>query len=126
MKRSAPEVAEVSFELVAVTELDELTRMPVAALAPNFTVVVPEARPVPVIVTLVPPEIDPASGETAVTVMEEAKAGGTLTNARATSATRRLATAPRVGRRWWPRECSDMIDIPVTETRSPRSGAAGA
>jgi len=111
VKRSAPEVAEVPFEsvtvmstvplpagLVAVTELDELTIMPVAALVPNFTVVVPEARPVPVIVTLVPPKVDPASGETAVTVMEEAKAGGAPTNSRATSARRRTAprAAPRV------------------------------
>ena len=48
-------------------EVAELTVTPVAAVVPNFTVV-PEAKFVPVIVTLVPPEVDPASGETALTV----------------------------------------------------------
>ena len=53
--------------LVAVIEVAELTTTPVAAVVPNFTVV-PEAKFVPVIATLVLPDVDPASGETAVTV----------------------------------------------------------
>ena len=53
--------------LAAVIEVTELTTTPVAALAPKATVA-PEAKFVPVIVTLVAPKVDPASGETALTV----------------------------------------------------------
>ena len=53
--------------LVAVIEVDEFTTTPVAALAPKATVA-PETKPAPVIVTFVPPPVDPASGETALTV----------------------------------------------------------
>ena len=52
---------------VAVICVALLTVKPVAAVAPNFTAVAP-VKPVPVIVTLVPPAADPLVGLTAVTV----------------------------------------------------------
>ena len=52
---------------VAVIEVVELTVTPVALAEPNWTVS-PEAKPVPVIVTLVPPEVLPLAGLTPVTV----------------------------------------------------------
>ena len=52
---------------VAVIDVAELTVKPVAAVAPNLTAVAP-VKPVPVIVTLVPPAVGPAVGEIEVTV----------------------------------------------------------
>ena len=52
---------------VAVIEVEETTVTPVAAVAPNFTLA-PLAKPVPVIVTLVPPAVEPLVGLTPVTV----------------------------------------------------------
>ena len=51
----------------AVIEVAELTVTLVPAVDPNFTVL-PEANPVPVMVTDVPPAVVPAVGLTAVTV----------------------------------------------------------
>ena len=51
----------------AVIDVAELTVTPVAAVDPNFTVF-PEANPVPVMVTEVPPAVGPLVGLTAVTV----------------------------------------------------------
>jgi len=78
---SAPEVADVPPPVVTVTstvpaapagavaviEVSELTVKPSAFAAPNFTAVAPE-KPVPVIVTGVPPAVGPAVGEIDVTV----------------------------------------------------------
>jgi len=52
---------------VAVIEVDELTVKPVAAVLPKSTAVAP-VKFVPVIVTLVPPDVLPALGETFDTV----------------------------------------------------------
>lgn len=52
---------------VAVIWEAESTTMPVAALAPNFTVLAP-LKLVPVIVMLVPPAVDPEAGLTVLTV----------------------------------------------------------
>jgi hypothetical protein len=52
---------------VAVIDVAELTMTPVAAVAPNLTAVTP-LKPVPVMLTLVPPAADPDPGLTAVTV----------------------------------------------------------
>ena len=52
---------------VAVIEVVELTVTAVAALVPNLTVS-PEAKPVPVIVTLVLPAVGPLVGAMPVTV----------------------------------------------------------
>jgi len=52
---------------VAVIEVAEFTVTPVAAVDPNLTVF-PEANPVPVMVTDVPPAVGPLVGLTAVTV----------------------------------------------------------
>ncbi len=51
---------------VAVIEVDELTVTSVAGLPPKLTVA-PGANPVPVIVTTVPPAVEPPGGERAVT-----------------------------------------------------------
>ncbi len=51
---------------VAVIEVDELTVTPVAGLPPKLTVA-PLTKPVPVIVTAVPPAIEPPDGDRAVT-----------------------------------------------------------
>ena len=53
--------------LVAVIEVALFTVYGVAGVPPNFTAVTP-VKPVPVIVTLVPPPIGPTAGEMAVTV----------------------------------------------------------
>ena len=53
--------------LVAVIEVEELTVMAVPALAPNETVEL-AVKPVPVMVTTVPPASGPVSGLMAVTV----------------------------------------------------------
>ena len=52
---------------VAVIELPEVTVKLVAAVEPNLTAVAP-AKPVPVIVTEVPPAAGPTLGSTLVTV----------------------------------------------------------
>jgi hypothetical protein len=52
---------------VAVIEVAEFTATPVAAPLPNETVS-PEAKFVPVTVTVVPPDAGPEAGETALTV----------------------------------------------------------
>jgi hypothetical protein len=49
-----------------VIEVDEFTTTPVAALPPKATVS-PDPKFVPVMVTAVPPDTDPAAGETALT-----------------------------------------------------------
>ena len=81
MKSSADEVADVppgvvtvtftvpalSAGLVALIELDELTVTPVAAEAPKSTAVAP-VKPLPGIVTDVPPAVDPVFGLTPETV----------------------------------------------------------
>jgi hypothetical protein len=51
----------------AVIEVAETTVMPVALLLPNFTAVAP-VKPVPPIVTSVPPAVGPALGAIDVTV----------------------------------------------------------
>ena len=53
--------------LVAVMEVAELTANEVAAVEPNITAVAP-VNPVPVMVTVVPPESRPVAGLIAVTV----------------------------------------------------------
>ena len=53
--------------VVAVMLVPLATTMFVAAFPPNVTVA-PEAKPVPVIVTLVPPAVGPLFGDTLVTV----------------------------------------------------------
>ena len=53
--------------LVALMELDELTVTPVAAEAPKSTAVAP-VKPLPEIVTDVPPAVDPVFGLTPETV----------------------------------------------------------
>jgi hypothetical protein len=45
----------------AVIEVDELTTMPVALAKPNLTAVAP-VKPLPVIVTELPPAVDPEVG----------------------------------------------------------------
>ena len=80
MKRSAAEVAEVPFGVVTVTstipmpagevavmDVGLCTTTWVAALEPNFTAVAP-VNPVPMMVTLVPPNTLPNLGWTALTV----------------------------------------------------------
>jgi hypothetical protein len=52
---------------VAVIEVSELTVMAVAAVVPNMTAVAP-VKPVPVIMTGVPPAVGPTPGLRAVTV----------------------------------------------------------
>jgi hypothetical protein len=54
--------------VVAVRVVPLATLTDVAAAEPKSTVVEPVMKPVPVIVTLVPPTRGPAPGETAVTV----------------------------------------------------------
>ncbi len=51
----------------AVSDVDELNVTELAELKPNFTVAA-ETKPVPVIVTEVPPAVGPALGDTAVTL----------------------------------------------------------
>jgi hypothetical protein len=53
--------------LLAVTLVSELTTTPVAAVAPKWTAVAP-VNPHPVMVTVVPPNVEPNVGETDVTV----------------------------------------------------------
>ncbi|CAB5004577.1 unannotated protein [freshwater metagenome] len=53
---------------VAVAEVAELTTTLVAGLAPNFTVVAPPMKPVPLRVTTVPAVRRPRVGLSAVTV----------------------------------------------------------
>ena len=60
--------------LMADTDVSEWTVTPVAGLEPKSTAVVP-VRLVPLMVTLVPPAVDPAPGLTPVTV----GAGGATT-----------------------------------------------
>ena len=81
MKLSAEEVAEVPLKVVTVTsmvptepddevavmEVAELTVNEVALLAPNLTAEAPR-KPVPVMVTVVPPAVGPAIGLMVVTV----------------------------------------------------------
>jgi hypothetical protein len=77
---SAPEVAEVPPAVVTLTStvpvpdgdvavicVEELTVNAVAAVPPNDTAVAPE-KPVPVMITEVPPPVGPAVGEMPVTV----------------------------------------------------------
>ena len=52
---------------VATMEVDELTVIAVAAVLPNATVA-PEVKPVPVMVTEVPPDVGPEVGDMAVIV----------------------------------------------------------
>ena len=52
---------------MAIIDVAELTVTP-AALAPPIETVAPDTNPVPVIVTAVPPLVDPELGEIAVTV----------------------------------------------------------
>ena len=80
MNWSAAEVAEVPPVVVTVTstvpvpagdvaviEVDETTVKAVAAVVPKFTAVAP-VKPVPVMVTAVPPVAGPVAGLTDVTV----------------------------------------------------------
>ena len=53
--------------VVAVIELPLTTFTPVAAVPPKLTVA-PDKNPVPAMVTEVPPALDPAFGETELTV----------------------------------------------------------
>ena len=53
--------------VVAVIELPLTTFTPVAAVPPKLTVA-PDKNPVPAMVTAVPPALDPAFGETELTV----------------------------------------------------------
>jgi hypothetical protein len=53
--------------VVAVMVVPLTTTMLAAAVAPNFTAA-PAAKPVPVIVTAVPPAVDPPFGDTPLTV----------------------------------------------------------
>jgi hypothetical protein len=53
---------------VAVIEVEEMTVTPVAAVPPKLTVVAPMMKPVPVIVTVVLPDVGPEVGEIDVTV----------------------------------------------------------
>jgi hypothetical protein len=59
---------------VAVIEVDELKVTAVAATEPNFTVA-PDAKPVPVMVTAVPPEVDPDVGDIEATDGEDGGGG---------------------------------------------------
>lgn len=52
---------------VAVIDVAEMTLNPVAGVVPNFTAVAP-VRFVPVMVTTVPPRMDPVAGDSAVMV----------------------------------------------------------
>src|SRR5687768_6805514 len=52
----------------AVSEVGLTMTTSVAGVPPTVTVA-PDAKPVPVIVTVVPPNVDPVDGETAVTVI---------------------------------------------------------
>jgi hypothetical protein len=52
--------------LVAVIELSELTVKMVAPTVPNFRAVAP-MKPVPVMATVVPPDVAPEAGETLAT-----------------------------------------------------------
>ena len=80
MNWSAADVAEVPPAVVTLTStvpepagdvaviwVGELTVKPVAEVAPNVTAVVPE-KPLPVMVTVVPPASGPDVGETELTV----------------------------------------------------------
>ena len=60
-------VAADSAGEVTVIEVVELTTTPVPATVPNFTPVTP-LKSVPVMVTVVPPAVDPVVGLTPVTV----------------------------------------------------------
>src|SRR5205807_10147721 len=62
---------------VAVIELPEVTVKLVAAVEPNLTAVAP-AKPVPVIVTEVPPAAGPTLGSTLVTVGPYVKRSASL------------------------------------------------
>lgn len=61
--------APVAATAGAVTRIDvaEVTLKPVAGVVPNFTAVAP-VRFVPVMVTTVPPRVDPVAGDSAVIV----------------------------------------------------------
>ena len=61
---------------VAVNDVDDATTTLVAAAVPNFTVV-PEPNPVPVTVTLVPPDDGPDIGDTPFTAGAPGGGGGT-------------------------------------------------
>jgi hypothetical protein len=66
-------VAAASAGAVAVMEVSELTVKLVAPEVPKLTVLAP-VKPVPVVVTTVPPAVLPELGETLVTVGADALA----------------------------------------------------
>ena len=79
MNSSAAVTAEIPAEVLTVTptvpvpaglaaaiSVPEMKMTPVAALLPNMTTA-PGLKPLPVMVTLVPPAADPLAGETPVT-----------------------------------------------------------